>query len=51
MEEKRAKVKFLMLILGKTYWQVSLQKRLQRLKMCLAEDQNNTKYGFRYEEA
>lgn len=46
MKEKRAKIKFLMLVLGKTYWQASLQERLERLKMCLREDH---RYDYKHE--
>lgn len=38
MKKKRAKIKFLMTVLGETYWSVSLKQRLARLNMCLNED-------------
>ena len=38
MEKKRAKIKFLMLVLDDVYFAVNLKRRLQRLKMCLEED-------------
>ena len=48
MKQKRAKVKFLMTVLNETYWQVSLRQRLERLKLCLGQD--DRKYGYKHEK-
>lgn len=40
-EKKRKKIKFLMKVLGDTYWKADLKQRLKRLQFLIVRDEEN----------